>query len=99
MTRAIVPRVSQRDLDEQGPESGPPEPAGGETEERASTPFDHPFFLPALLIAFTVWFGYDGWLNADFDPKWISFNRWGFLVLAVLAAYFTIQSVREMRDK
>ena len=66
-------------------------------EERASTPFDHPFFLPALLIAFTLWFGYDGWLNADFDPQWISFNRWGFAVLLPLAVYFTIQAVRETR--
>ena len=75
------------------------QPAAEEGEERASTPFDHPFFLPALLIGFTAWFGYDGWLNADFDPKWIGFNRWGFLVLLVLSAYFTIQSVREMRGK
>jgi hypothetical protein len=27
------------------------------------------------------------------------FNRGGFFVLLALAAYFTIQTVREMRDK
>jgi hypothetical protein len=97
VTRAIVPRVPQRNPDERDPLAS--EPAPQESEERASTPFDHPFFLPALLIGFTAWFGYDGWLNADFDPKWITFNRWGFFVLLVLAAYFTIQTVREMRDK
>ena len=75
------------------------EPEGEKSEERASTPFDHPLFLPVLLIGFTLWFGYDGWLNADFDPQWIGFNRWGFFVLLALAAYFTIQSVREMRGK
>ena len=97
MTRAIVPRVSEQDLDEQGRKGGPSEPADGESEERASTPFDHPFFLPTLLIGFTLWFGYDGWLNADFDPQWIGFNRWGFFILLPLAAFFTIQAVRETR--
>ena len=92
-----MPRVSERDLDEPGRESEPPKPAGEESEERATTPFDHPFFLPVLLIAFTIWFGYDGWLNADFDPQWITFNRWGFFILLPLAAWFTIQAVRETR--
>jgi hypothetical protein len=87
--------MSDRDLDEKGREGGSPDPA--ESEERASTPFDHPYFLPALLIAFTVWFGYDGWLNKDFDPQWIGFNRWGFFILLPLSAWFTIQAVRERR--
>ena len=90
-------RVSERDLDEPSRERKPSEPGGGELEERATTPFDHPFFLPVLLIAFTIWFGYDGWLNADFDPQWISFNRWGFCILLPLAVYFTTQAVREKR--
>jgi len=93
----MVRRVSQHDPDPRDPASGNPKPDGD--EERASTPFDHPFFLPALLIAFTAWFGYDGWLNADFDPQWISFNRWGFFILLALSIYFTVQSLREMRDK
>jgi hypothetical protein len=79
------------------PDPSEQQSGGSDPEERASTPFDHPYFLPALLIAFTVWFGYDGWLNKDFDPQWISFNRYGFFVLLVLAAYFTIQAVRETR--
>ena len=109
MTRAIVLRMSQRDPNEPDPaasgsvtaadETTTGKPAVETTEERASTPFDHPFFLPALLIGFTLWFGYDGWLNADFDPQWVGFNRWGFFVLLALAAYFTIQTVREMRGR
>jgi hypothetical protein len=103
----MVARVSKRESDERDPAAGElpsaaqraakHEPAAEEGEERASTPFDHPFFLPALLIGFTLWFGYDGWLNADFDPQWITFNRWGFFVLLALSAYFTFQTVREMR--
>jgi hypothetical protein len=92
-----VPRVAEQNLDENDRERRESEPAEEESEERAETPFDHPYFLPALLIAFTVWFGYDGWLNADFDPQWIPFNRWGFAVLLPLAIYFTIQAVREKR--
>ena len=101
LTRAIVPRVSERELDEHDAAASAvaePEPrdAAEEPEERATTPFDHPFFLPALLIVFTLWFGYDGWLNADFDPKWISFNRWGFFVL--LAARGLLHDPGRARD-
>jgi hypothetical protein len=91
--------MSEPKPDERDPAVRDPAPSEPEGEERASTPFDHPFFLPVLLIGFTLWFGYDGWLNADFDPQWIPFNRWGFLVLAVLSAWFTFQAVRERRDK
>ena len=90
-----MPRVSEPDLDDERREGGPPDPV--DPEERASTPFDHPYFLPALLIAFAAWFGYDGWLNPEFDKQWLSFNRYGFFVLLPLAAYFTVQAVRERR--
>jgi hypothetical protein len=36
-----------------------------EDEEDASSPFDHPAFLPVLLWGLAVWFGYDGWINQD----------------------------------
>jgi hypothetical protein len=85
--------MAERDLDEKGREGAPADPP--DSEERASTPFDHPYFLPALLIAFTVWFGYDGWLNPDTQS--ILFNRWGFVILLPMAAWFTLQAVRERR--
>jgi hypothetical protein len=91
--------VSDRENDPQRTEGAGSESAEETREERASTPFDHPFFLPVLLIAFTLWFGYDGWLNEDFDPQWIPFNRWGFLVLGLLSVYYTWQAVRETRGK
>jgi hypothetical protein len=67
----------------------------GEDDGPASTPFDHPFFLPVLLIGLALWFGYDGWFNPDIES--IQFNRYGFGVLGVAAVYFTIQAVRETR--
>ena len=69
-------------------------------EEEASSPFDHPAFLPVLLWGLAVWFGYDGWINQD--PKMlehVAFNRWGFGILVVLGIYFTIQSIRESRAR
>ncbi len=41
--------------------------------KRSMGPFDHPWFLPGLLYAFAVWFGYDGWLNPNI--KSVTFNR------------------------
>jgi hypothetical protein len=89
--------MSERDLESKGREGGAPqsEGEGGESEERASTPFDHPAFLPVLLIIFTLWFGYDGWLNPETES--INFNRWGFAILLPLSVYFTIQAVRDVR--
>jgi len=66
-------------------------------EEEASSPFDHPAFLPVLLWGLAFWFGYDGWFNPKIES--IAFNRWGFGILLVLAIYFTAQSVRESRAR
>ncbi len=67
-----------------------------EDEEVPSTPFDHPFFLPVLLIGFALWFFYDGWFNPDME--WLKFNRYGFAILAVAATYYTVRAVREVRE-
>lgn len=64
-------------------------------EEYAPTPFDNPFFLPVLLIGFSLWFIYDGWLNPDME--WIKFNRVGAAIFSSLAIWFTVKAVRERR--
>ncbi|MCC6643035.1 MAG: hypothetical protein IT386_17880 [Deltaproteobacteria bacterium] len=65
--------------------------------KRSMGPFDHPWFLPGLLYAFAVWFGYDGWLNPNI--KSVTFNR----VMAPLwlagAIYYTIQNLRDQRRR
>ena len=69
--------------------------------EEASTPFDHPFFLPVLLWAFALWFGYDAFVNTDEHMKedfTLWFNRIGFPIAALLAGYFTVKAVREKRE-
>jgi hypothetical protein len=81
----------ERQLEEQ-----PPASDGGD-EEEASSPFDHPAFLPVLLWGLAIWFGWDGWFNPEI--KSIMFNRVTFGVLVVLGIYFTVQSLREARTR
>ncbi len=68
-----------------------------EDDESASTPFDHPLFLPVMLWAGAAWFGYDIVTNAEAYQEWPNFNRGGFALLALGAAYFTWRGVREMK--
>ena len=68
-----------------GVEAGPT----AEQPETPPTPFDHPLFLPVLLVAGMVWFGYDGWINQDPDMlEHREFNRYGFGALTLAAAWF-----------
>jgi hypothetical protein len=67
-------------------------------EEDGGSPFDHPAFLPVLLWALAVWFGYDGWINQDPDMlEHTTFNRVGFGVLVAAGTYYTVQWIRERR--
>jgi len=72
----------------------PQEPEGGE-DGSLTTPFEKPFFMPVLLFALALWFGYDGWFNEEME--WIKFNRIVFCVLMVLVAWTTYQDVRHVR--
>jgi len=67
-----------------------------EDDEDTPSPFDHPAFMPVLLWALALWFGYDGWFNEDIEA--VNFNRYGFGVLVVAGIYYTVQAMREMRD-
>ena len=71
--------------------------AGTAAAKRSMGPFDHPWFLPGLLYAFALWFGYDGWLNPNI--KSVTFNR----VMAPLwlagAIYYTVQNLRDQRRR
>jgi hypothetical protein len=66
-----------------------------EDEDDAGSPFDHPAFLPVLLWGLALWFGYDGWFNENIEA--VDFNRYGFVVLCALGAWFTFQAVRDAR--
>jgi hypothetical protein len=73
----------------------PEDPKSDAGAAPAATPFEKPFFMPVLLFALALWFGYDGWFNEEME--WIKFNRIVFCILAVLVIYTTYQDVREVR--
>ena len=63
--------ATSSDRDERPERRGPP-----------PNPIHHPLFLPVLLVAFTLWFGYDGFLTTD--PEMLehrAFNRIMYLVM------------------
>lgn len=58
--------------------------AGQRPERRGPppNPIHHPLFLPVLLVAFTLWFGYDAFLTTDPDmQEHQMFNRIMYLVM------------------
>jgi len=71
-----------------------------ETEEieagPAPTPFDHPFFLPAVCIGFTLWFGYDTYIHPM--EEHMDFNFYGFKVVLAAAAWYSYLAYCETRE-
>jgi hypothetical protein len=65
-------------------------------DEPMETPFDHPLFLPAVLLGLSLWFFWDGFVVPM--EGHLAFNRWGFAVLAVATAWFGYRGLREMRQ-
>jgi hypothetical protein len=66
-------------------------------DEPVETPFDHPLFLPVVLLGLSLWFFWDGFVVPMEDH--LTFNRWGFAVLAVLTAWFGYKGIQEMRER
>ena len=64
----------------------------------ASTPLDHPYFLPALLGAMAVWFGYDGFIDPEMQKEYPLFNRVGFAILFPLFLLTFYRARKEMRE-
>ncbi|MEM9177957.1 MAG: hypothetical protein AAGC67_22375 [Myxococcota bacterium] len=62
--------------------NGDPTGEGAERRGPPPNPIHHPLFLPVLLVAFTLWFGYDGFLTTD--PEMLehrTFNQIMYLVM------------------
>ena len=100
---AKLPVMSEQERDQAAMEAKAGEASNDvdddDDDEDAGSPFDHPAFLPVLLWALAVWFGYDGWINQDPDMlEHVAFNRWGFGALVIAGTYYTVQSVKEMRE-
>jgi hypothetical protein len=63
----------------------------------APTPFDNPFFLPVLLWAFAVWFGWDIATASDAYRNYPRFNQYGLAGFSLAAIYFTWSAIKEKR--
>lgn len=62
-------------------------------------PLYHPLFLPVLLVAFTLWFGYDAFLTNDPDmAKHQTFNRIMYLVMQPICFRSVPRGIREFRE-
>lgn len=70
-------------------------PEDEEEDSEVGSPFDHPLFLPVLLLAMTLWFGYDGWFNHSIES--VRFNRYGFFFLAGFTFYFAVSDRTSLR--
>ena len=68
-----------------------------EDEAPAATPFDNPYFLPAVLWGLAAWFGFDIVTDAQAYQDYPNFNRGGFGLLSLAAAYFTCSAILEKR--
>jgi hypothetical protein len=69
-----------------------------ELEDAPRNPFDNPYFLPVLLLGLSLWFGYDGWFNADEHmQKYRLFNQIGFAVLVLGGIWSLVRARRETR--
>ena len=74
-----------------------------EDEDDIASPLDHPAFLPVLLWAGVLWFGYDGWLNPAYQEGGdkhdsMAFSRYGFGVILAAALYYTYRLLGELRE-
>ncbi len=69
-----------------------------EDEDRpASTPFDNPYFLPALFWAWALYCAWDILTNAPAYQENPKFNEYGLLISGILALYFTWSAIKEKR--
>lgn len=62
-------------------------------------PLYHPLFLPVLLVAFTLWFGYDGFVTTD--PEMLehrTFNRIMYLVMQPICLRAVPRGIREFLE-
>lgn len=68
-----------------------------EDDEPAATPFDNPYFLPAVLWGLTLWFGFDIVTDAPAYQKYPNFNRGGLLIFGLASLWFTRSAILEKR--
>lgn len=62
-------------------------------------PLYHPLFLPILLVGFSLWFGWDGFLTSDPDMlRHQTFNRVMFVIMLPICLWMVPRGLREFRE-
>ena len=62
-------------------------------------PLYHPLFLPILLVAFTLWFGWDAFLTTDPEmAQHQTFNRIMYLVMQPICFRSVPRGIREFLE-
>ncbi len=94
---------SSSDVASPNPAPGSAGDAPGEAPERRGpppNPLYHPLFLPVLLVAFTLWFGWDGWLTSD--PEMLEhqrFNQICFVITLIACLRVVPRGIREFLEE
>jgi len=69
-------------MSDERPAESPNTNDGAERRGPPPNPIHHPLFLPVLLVAFTLWFGFDAFLTTDPEmQEHQTFNRIMYLVM------------------
>lgn len=96
--------TEQQDVDQKDGNSDSTEANAERTAKRPErrgpppNPLYHPLFLPVLLIAFSLWFGYDGFITSDPDMlKHQMFNRVMFGIMLPICVWMVPRGIREFR--
>ena len=62
-------------------------------------PIHHPLFLPVLLVAFTLWFGYDGFVNeSESMLEHRNFNRIMYLFMQPFCVRMVPRGIAEFLE-
>ena len=100
--RYVPVMTEQRDIEEQSPDQPSSAEARPERPERRGpppNPLYHPLFLPILLVAFSLWFGYDGFLTTDPDMlHHQTFNRIMFGIMLPICLWVVPRGLKEFRE-
>jgi hypothetical protein len=77
-----------------------PESESGKRRGPPPNPLYHPLFLPVLLVAFSLWFGWDGFLTTDPDMlEHQNFNRIMFVIMLPFCLWMVPRGIKEFREE
>jgi hypothetical protein len=89
----VSPSVSEGDVSSAS-QTGRPERRGP-----PPNPLDHPLFLPVLLVAFCLWFGWDGFLATDPEmAKHQTFNQIMFFIMLPFCLWLVPSGIKSFRS-